>query len=42
VAGWDAEPSGLDPLALIEKEHYQRVRPVDTPAPSHDHEDEED
>jgi transposase InsO family protein len=24
----DAEPSGLDPLALIEAEHYQRVRPV--------------
>jgi transposase InsO family protein len=41
-AAWDAEPSGLDPLALTEKEHYQRVRPVDTPAPSHDHEDEED
>jgi transposase InsO family protein len=24
----DVEPSGLDPLALIEAEHYQRVRPV--------------
>jgi putative transposase len=24
----DAEPSGLDPLALIEREHYRRVRPV--------------
>jgi hypothetical protein len=24
----DAEPSGLDPLALIEADHYQRVRPV--------------
>jgi putative transposase len=23
-----AEPSGLDPLALIEREHYERVRPV--------------
>ena len=31
----DVEPSGLDPLALIEAEHYQRVRPVgaSTPAP---------
>lgn len=38
----DAEPSGLDPLALIEQEHYQRVRPVDAPTPSHDDEDEED
>jgi transposase InsO family protein len=27
----DAEPSGLDPLALIEAEHYQRVRPVGAP-----------
>jgi len=25
----DAEPSGLDPLALIESDHYQRVRRVD-------------
>jgi transposase InsO family protein len=24
----DVEPSGLDPLALIEAEHYERVRPV--------------
>jgi hypothetical protein len=30
----DAEPSGLDPLALIEADHYHRVRPVGTvPAP---------
>jgi hypothetical protein len=36
----DAEPSGLDPLVLIEKEHYQRVRPVG--APSDDDEDKED
>jgi transposase InsO family protein len=27
----DAQPSGLDPLALIEAEHYQRVRPVGIP-----------
>jgi transposase InsO family protein len=26
-----AEPSGLDPLALIEAEHYDRVRPVGAP-----------
>jgi transposase InsO family protein len=26
----DSEPSGLDPLTLIEAEHYQRVRPVGT------------
>ena len=38
----DAEPSGLDPLALIEQEHYQRVRPVDAPASSDDDEDKED
>ena len=39
----DAEPSGLDPLALIEEEHYQRVRPVDAPTPSSDDdEDKED
>jgi hypothetical protein len=37
----DAEPSGLDPLALIEQEHYQRVRPLDPPA-SPDDEDQED
>jgi hypothetical protein len=30
-----AEPSGLDPLALIEAEHYQRIRPVGPPAPPH-------
>jgi transposase InsO family protein len=28
----DVEPSGLDPLALIEAEHYQRVRPVGAPS----------
>jgi hypothetical protein len=33
----DAEPSGLDPLALIEAEHYERVRPV--PKPKNDKED---
>jgi transposase InsO family protein len=41
----DVEPSGLDPLALIEEEHYQRVRPVgDPPAipSSDDPSDEED
>jgi putative transposase len=27
----DADPSGLDPLALIEAEHYERVRPVGAP-----------
>ena len=27
----DAEASGLDPLALIEAEHYERVRPVGAP-----------
>lgn len=26
-----AEPTGLDPLALIEAEHYERVRPVGAP-----------
>ena len=31
-----ADPSGLDPLALIEAEHYQRVRPVGAPPrPTH-------
>jgi hypothetical protein len=30
----DAEPSGLDPLALIEAEHYDRVRPVGRPPKS--------
>jgi transposase InsO family protein len=38
----DAEPSGLDPLALIEQEHYQRVRPVGAPVSSDDDEDKED
>jgi transposase InsO family protein len=43
------EPSGLDPLALIEREHYQRVRPVGAraahdsaaPAPDHDHDSDD-
>jgi hypothetical protein len=35
------EPSGLDPLALIEEEHYQRVRPVGAPLSDHD-DDKED
>jgi putative transposase len=30
----DAEPSGLDPLALIEREHYHRVRPNRSDDPS--------
>lgn len=30
----DAEPSGLDPLALIEAEHYDRIRPVGQPPES--------
>ena len=30
----DVEPSGLDPLALIEAEHYERVRPVGGPRPA--------
>ena len=41
----DADPSGLDPLGLIEAEHYQRVRPVGAPprpavgsAPTHQEE----
>lgn len=33
------EPSGLDPLALIEREHYDRVRPVPRNDPDHDQED---
>jgi transposase InsO family protein len=37
----DAEPSGLDPLALIEEEHYQRVRPVGAP-PRSDHDDDKE
>ena len=28
----DVEPSGLDPLALIEAEHYERIRPVGAPS----------
>ena len=38
------DPSGLDPLALIEAEHYDRIRPVGAPCrptanpPSHDDE----
>lgn len=35
----DAEPSGLDPLALIEAEHYERVRPVGKPKTDTDKED---
>lgn len=27
----EVQPSGLDPLALIEAEHYDRIRPVDAP-----------
>jgi putative transposase len=38
----DAQPSGLDPLALIEQEHYQRVRAVGQPPRSDDDEDKED
>lgn len=37
----DSEPSGLDPLALIETEHYQRVRPVGAPPLPDDDEDKE-
>ncbi len=32
AAAPNAEPSGLDPLALIEADHYHRVRPVAPPA----------
>jgi putative transposase len=35
----DAESSGLDPLALIEAEHYARVRPVGAPPRSTPQED---
>jgi hypothetical protein len=35
----EAEPSGLDPLALIEAEHYARVRPVGAPPRSTTQED---
>jgi transposase InsO family protein len=31
----DTPPSGLDPLALIEAEHYQRVRPLGAPPSTH-------
>jgi hypothetical protein len=34
VAAPHAEPSGLDPLALIEAKHYDRVRPVGPPPQS--------
>jgi transposase InsO family protein len=40
-----AEPSGLDPLALIEREHYDRVRPAGAPASQprrHDDHDQEE
>jgi hypothetical protein len=36
----DATPSGLDPLALIEDEHYRRTRPAG--AGPDDHEDDEE
>jgi len=32
----DPDPSGLDPLGLIEADHYHRVRPVAPPAPDAD------
>ena len=35
-----AEPSGLDPLALIERDHYERTRP--RRRADHDHNDQED
>ena len=39
----DGEPTGLDPLALIEADHYDRVRPVGAPPPKRsDPTDEED
>jgi putative transposase len=37
----DAIPSGLDPLALIEDEHYRRTRLADA-GPDDDHEDDEE
>ena len=37
----DVEPSGLDPLQLIQDEHYRRTRPVGAP-PSRTTPDEED
>jgi putative transposase len=36
-----AEPSGLDPLALIEDEHYRRTRPAGA-GPDDDHDDNEE
>jgi putative transposase len=38
----DATPSGLDPLALIEDEHYRRTRPAGVGLHDHDDEDEEE
>jgi transposase InsO family protein len=38
----DVEPTGLDPLALIEEEHYQRVRPVSASSIDDEDEDKED
>jgi hypothetical protein len=38
----DATPSGLDPLALIEDEHYRRTRPAGAGFHDHDDEDEEE
>ena len=37
-----AQPSGLDPLALIEAAHYDRVRPVDRSRVASDTDDEEE
>ena len=37
----DAEASGFDPLALIEREHYDRTRPVGSPLRKHDDEEED-
>jgi transposase InsO family protein len=37
----DALPSGIDPLGLIEDEHYRRTRPADA-GPDEDNEDEDD
>jgi hypothetical protein len=37
-----AEPSGLDPLGLIEDEHYRRTRPAGAdPEDNEDHDEEE-
>ena len=35
-----AEPTGLDPLALMEAEHYGRIRPLNA-ASVRDHDDED-